>query len=246
MRELYHVDFEKVVMFKWKEMPVPYKYTYLLGTLVLFIPWAILYRHRKDLRNEMLFMGLMIGVGSFATAYVWWTVDWWRPYTITETVVGIEDILIGFASGGIAAVIYEEIFGKHMYRKKKDHHELGAICIALLLAFTIGLLFWRFHLTSFTASTIGMIIVGIILISLRRDLIVASLMNGILMLVVVLPVYYIWMFVSPGYIEQIWLYNFLSGIKITGIPIEELVFWLLFGFIIAPFYEYWQGIRLKR
>lgn len=225
-------------------MLIPYKYTYLVGTFILFIPWVLLYWHRKDLRKEIWFMSIAIAIGSFVTGYIWWTVDWWRPYTITETVVGIEDILLGFATGGIAVVLYEEIFRKHIYQRKHDHHAIGAICLALLLVFIISILFWKFHFTSFVASTIGMIAISFILISLRKDLLFGAFINGILMILVMLPIYYLLETISPGFIEATWLFNFLSGIKITGIPIEEFVFWFLFGFIVAPFYEYWQGLRL--
>mgnify|MGYP007100182178 CR=1 FL=1 len=84
-------------------MSIPTEYGYLLGTLTLIIIWVIFYILRRDLRKEMVFMGLMIGVLSFVSGYHWWTVDWWRPATITGTRVGIEDFLIGFGSGGIMA-----------------------------------------------------------------------------------------------------------------------------------------------
>jgi len=38
----------------------------------------------------------------------------------------------------------------------------------------------------------------------------------------------------------------LSGHRITGIPVEEIIFWFLAGFLFGPFYEYWQGVRLRR
>ncbi len=123
--------------------------------------------------------------------------------------------------------------------------QIGIILISFFLILVIGILFWYFKLTSFAASTIGMIAFGVVLMVLRKDLLLASLFNAILMVLVVLPIYYLAMVLSPGYIETHWLHATLSGIRFTGIPIEELVFYSLFGFIVAPYYEYWQGIRLR-
>lgn len=53
----------------------------------------------------------MITIGPLSE-YLFWTRDWWKPTTITDTVVGVEDFLLSFTNGGIAAVIYEEVFDK--------------------------------------------------------------------------------------------------------------------------------------
>jgi len=67
----------------------PLCYAYLAGSLVLFAIWLVFFLLRKDLRQEMLTMSVLIGVLSVVTGYVWWTVDWWKPHTITRTIVGV-------------------------------------------------------------------------------------------------------------------------------------------------------------
>lgn len=47
-------------------------------------------------------------------------------------------------------------------------------------------------------------------------------------------------------IEKTWMFQNLSGITVTKIPIEDLIFYFLMGFIVAPLYEYWQGYRLRK
>lgn len=228
------------------DLIVPYKFSYLVGTVIFFIPWLILFIHRKDVRQEMLFMGTLFALGSALSAYLWWTIDWWHPPTITETRVGIEDLLLGFSNGGIAAVLYEEIFRKRLYIRSKNSHKFGLEILLLLFFFIISVLFWIFHLTSFVASSIGMVILGIILIYLRRDLFISSFINGLLMTLVSMPVYFILIFVSPGWIERVWDFQKISGIMVAGIPAEDLIFYFLFGFLIAPLYEYWKGEYLRR
>lgn len=76
-----------------------YRYSYLLLGLLFLIIWIVLYVWRKNVRQEMIVLSLIFGiVGLFVEiAYL---VDWWTPYTITYTRIGIEDFLFGSAVGG--------------------------------------------------------------------------------------------------------------------------------------------------
>ena len=50
--------------------------------------------------------------------------------------------------------------------------------------------------------------------------------------------------IHPDWIEI--TYSMLSGERFIGIPIEELIFWFLAGLLFGPFYEYWQGEKLRK
>mgnify|MGYP001602330297 FL=1 len=50
---------------------------------------------------------------------------------------------------------------------------------------------------------------------------------------------------SPGYVEQVWNLKAISGILILGIPLEELLFALSFGFIWSSIYEHITWKKLK-
>lgn len=192
----------------------------------------------------MIFMSLGIGIGSLVTAHLWWTIDWWQPETITGTRIGIEDFLLGFSNGGIAAVLYEAFFRKRFARKRKLQN-FNTFTICLILFFVIAFLFWGLNITSFWASTIAMIIAAAYLLITRRDLFINALMSGFLMALVSLPFYYVLIWLFPGFVYKTWLFQYLSGTTITGIPVEGIVFYFLFGFVIGPLYEYWQNRRLR-
>jgi len=223
---------------------IPYRFTYLIGSVIFMIPWLILYLLRKDIRAEMLMMSILMAFASFITGYLFWTIDWWQPETITGTKVGIEDLILGFANGGVAAAIYEEIFKKHFSRRRHDKNKIKLVILILFSIIFIFYLFYIIRLTSFLASAIVMTLFGILILYLRRDLVLDAIVSGLLMAIVSIPVYLILEIVSPGWIDKTWLYSFLSEIKILGIPIEDLIFYFLAGFIAGPFYETWQGYRL--
>ena len=100
---------------------LPIKYTYLLGASLFLIPWLIIFWQRKDLRNLLLLVGSLFTILGIIAAYLWWTKDWWRPYTITNTIVGIEDVILGFASSGVCACLYLVLFRKKLVENKNTN-----------------------------------------------------------------------------------------------------------------------------
>lgn len=223
---------------------ISHKYAYLVATLLFFIPWTFLIIKRKDLRKEIITMGILFAFMSLATAY-FWTLDWWKPITITGTRIGIEDFILGIGNGGVAAVMYEWVFKKTLYKSRSKPHNVGTVVLILFSFLIIVTLIYYFRLTSFFACITALIIASAILMFLRRDLLVSSFTNGLLTVALVLPVYYILILFSPGIVDRTYFKDTLSGIRLTGIPIEEIIFYFCFGFFAAPLYEYWQSLRLR-
>ncbi len=220
---------------------------YLMSTIALLIVWAIFFFIRKDTRKEMIVMSFLIGAMSVITAHYWWTVDWWRPITLTGTKIGIEDFLAGFGSGGIMAVAYEILFKKRLYKTRRENVRYpDQNTILLLLAFFTAWLFWGVGLTSFWASTIAMIIAASVIFYFRRDLFLNGLLSGVLMALISLFPYFTIMVFSAEWIDKVYYFETLSSIRIFSIPVEEFVFWFLAGLVFGPFYEYWQGKRLRK
>lgn len=195
---------------------------------------------------EMLFSGILIGGLSVATAYYWWTIDWWHPATITATRVGIEDFVMGFFSGGIMAVAYEVVLRKRLYKVKAKHQHVGALSVLLLLGCLTSWLFWGVGITSFFASAIAMCIAAAALFWDRPDLIPDGIVSGVLMATLSISFYAVIIFFSPDWITQTYHWEALSGVLIGGIPVEEFVFWFLAGVLFGPFYEYTKSDGLRR
>ena len=226
-------------------MEIPPQFIYLIALIPYCLIWVLIFLARKDLRWEMLVMSIMIGFFSVATSYYWWTEDWWRPLTITGTKVGVEDFILGLSTGGIMATIYEVLFKRGLYKRKLHHHISGGLTILFLLSQTTMWLFYAVGLTSFWASFISMLLVVVVMISIRKDLMACSLLSGILVMAVSIPSYFFIVMISPQWIENTYIWEGLSDNKVAGIPIEEFVFWFMSGLVFGPFYEYWQGEKLK-
>jgi len=221
-------------------MNIPDKYVYLLATVPLFLIWLFLFIKRKDLRREILLIGLLGGIASVLTSYFWWTKDWWQPLTITGTTVGIEDFITGFTSGGIMAVIYSYVFGKTYKNICPPPKPVSSFFVLLFLLCLTGYLFSVIGITSFWAITISLVLSIAFIVFVREDLFYNALFSGLAMMVISILSYLVIMYVSSTWIDNTYL-DGLSGLRFLNVPVEEFIFWFLAGMWAGPFYEYAGG-----
>ncbi len=224
---------------------INYQYSYLIGCLALLFIWLILFLWRKDTRKEMLIMSALIALLAFPANYVF-SHDWWNPLTITGTLLGIEDFIIGFAGGGIASVVYEDVFKKKIKIRKKSKRVRK---LELLLPFVLSLFlffgsFFILNISSFLSSVIALGIPTLLIWVKRKDLILDSIFTGILLILVSFLFYWVPEIMAPGWVSSAWNWSNLSGVIILKQPLEDMVWWFLAGLFIGPLYEYWQEGRI--
>jgi len=223
-------------------------YAYILFTCLFLVPWGILFWLRKDLRFEMVWAGVIVAVFGLIAEGIWYTKDWVNPITLTNTIIGIEDAIMGFAAGGIAAVIYKDVCRQDDYKcrahRLKTHWKLSVICLLGLIV--ADALFRFFGIFSFYANLIGFGLIAIILISIREDLLKEALIGGLLLVVVSLPIYWISFYIFPGWRESYWKMTEISRIYFFGIPYEDLVWWFFAGINIAIAYDCYSGHCLRK
>ena len=217
-------------------------YKYLIGTGIFFVIWLSLFLYRKKLRKEMLVMGFIYALMGPLTSFLFLR-DYWNPdYLFSIFGFGIEDILFGFFIGGIAAIIYEAFFIKKFRRVKKETNQkiFYLIIIGIILFFVLNLVF---KLNTIYASSIGLVIIAIVILIQRKDLIKNAIASGILVTIIIFIFYLTFILIFPNIIETWWQLEKISGILLLGVPIEELLWGFSFGFLAGPFYEFWQGKR---
>jgi len=229
---------------------IGYQYSYLIGDLVLLIVWFILFFWRKDVRKEMLALSIIFGVLGLFVQFVYIN-DWWHPPTITNTKIGFEDFLLGFVTAGIASVIYEEIFKKRVriikYSKKKE--EINNFNFILFLLVGVILFFGSFYLFKISSVHASIIAIGVPVFVIwlkRNDLIIDSLVSGLLLMIVSILAFVIPEIITPGIVKNYWFLDNLSGIIIFKAPLEDLIWFFLIGCYIGPLYEFWKKGRLVK
>jgi hypothetical protein len=223
-----------------------YQWAYLAGDLLLFLIWLAIYLFRKDLRKEVLTMSLVSApLGPLSEFF--YLRDYWHPELLFGVRIGIEDILFSFCIGGIAGVIYEELFRKRYSKRHLPGHR--NVMMALM---GFGIL-WTMvgaivlHFNSIYVSTSGFLLIAVIILIFRQDLILDAFLSGIAVGFLMFCFYLVFNILFPGIIEQWWLLQNISGILIVGVPLEELMWGFGWGMIAGPAYEFIYGYRfLKR
>jgi hypothetical protein len=219
---------------------LPIRFTYLFGSSLFLIPWLLIFFIRKDLRKLMIINGLLALVLGLIFQYFFWTKDWWHPYTITGTRVGIEDILHGFLGGGVGACLYFYVFNKKLKTLNLLSRRRLTLLIVLVFAgfILVSFLVKFLKLSSFTATAMAGVGASLVLAFSNKELIKNSIINGALMVVLVIPIYLLMIYVTPNFIDKTWVTKNLIGLWFLGVPLEDYVYYFIIGtgsFLIYPF-----------
>jgi hypothetical protein len=222
---------------------LPYKYTYLFGCMIFFFYWFGFYLAFPSKRKELVLISAAFSLIGLSTAYLF-TGDWWRPETVLGGRLSIEDALLGFTNGGIAAFC-AFLFHRESGAGKKIGRAL-MIMPFLTLFFLTSLLFFLMGLSSFIANALGLALATLIMLAIRPDLTSVSLIGGFLMAAFSFPVYSILVQVSPGWVEHSWIMGNLSGFMLGGVPIEDYVWYFLVGSFLSTAYPYLKNIAFEK
>ncbi|HEV3245136.1 MAG TPA: lycopene cyclase domain-containing protein [Candidatus Paceibacterota bacterium] len=217
-------------------------YAYLIGDSILLFVWLVLFALRKDLRVQMIAMSLIVApMGPLSELF--YLRDYWDPRLIGGFRLGFEDLLFAFAIGGIAAVIYEEIFMRREKRAKVSrprHWIMGSACFALAWML-LGV--FAFHINSIYVSISDLLAIGIAMLAVRRDLIGDAVLSGLSVCVLLFVFDFTFLHLFPGVIQAWWQLRNLSGVLIAGVPLEELMWGFGWGFVAGPSYEFLLGLK---
>ncbi len=228
---------------------------FLYVALALFVIWAIILFLSKRTRHEQLVMsviGLVLAPGALMLA----SVDYRSVGVAAGGTVGIEDLLFAFSLFGIASVIYQFVFGKHIKRFRGERlflshpptHWLAHLIIALgiwaCISLTLNIVL---ALSTIQAIIVGGLMVGTYVIADRKDLMFDALLSGLFVSVLVFTceqLFFVRMFpdIASGY----WQTAQLSGLALGGIPVEEILWAGVVGFTIGPLYEYMREMRVTK
>lgn len=212
---------------------------YFVGSLILGIPYFLIFLVRKDLRREMLFGGTLLL--PFALLAPFYIPEYWDPPYLFDYIypfkVGIEDFIFCFFVGGISAVIFEFITKRKEVKIRKIKSGINwwpyLFVVFLLL---VGEHF--FPNRSIITLTLTGIVAASIGILKRGDLLWQSIFAGVLFTAFYFLFFKLFSFLYPSYIDLVYQHNNLFGIYVAGIPVEELLFAFSTGASWSIFYEF--------
>jgi len=216
-----------------------YSFVYLTGALIIFPIWLIIFSIRRDLRKEMIILGIFIGSAAPIFEFLWFTKDYWHPFTyVSKFSFTLQEFLFGFLLGGISSVIYETIFNK---KKIKGKIRFSFFLLSVIILFASFYIFTSiFKLNSIYSNFIGFGIIIIITLFAKPNLIKDLLISGLSIGIISFLGYTILLKIYPNLIEDWWIMENISGSLINKVPLEELVWFCLFGMTTGILYEFWK------
>ncbi len=204
----------------------------------------------EDKKKEMLIVSMWTSL--FGLTEPLFVPAYWLPPSLfnlaTRTGFDIESLIFSFGIGGIAVVLYEVLFKtRHVPVSEREHHStrhrfhlwmiLSAPAILVLLLLTT-------NLNPIYSSIIAMVIGGLATWYCRPDLKTKMIVSAFMFLSLYLVYFLTLIAIAPGYVERVWNLKTITGILILGVPIEELLFALAFGFIWSSMYEHVKWRKL--
>lgn len=219
---------------------IPERYIWFSWATAFLIPWLVLYVAFPADRRAMLWASLF--TMPFGLTEPLFVPTYWNPPSLFDlaarTGFDIESLIFCFGIGGVGAVLYNVITNKaplpvsvRERRQPLHRHHYLALAAPFLAFPVLYLLPWNPIYPSIAAMLIG----GVANIACRPDLKTKTWVGGLLFIV------YYWAFIaglgwlSPGYIGRVWNLGALTGIRLFGVPLEEILFAGAFGM-------YWSGV----
>ncbi len=239
-------------------MFIDYQYSYLVGCLLLFILWLILFIRRKDLRIEMLTMSILATIWLFISGI--WFVNtyletYWNPQyagilglgsffkTIGLKIKGVEDTLFLFSYSGIVAVLYEEILGKKHLKKGRSKNLKFLIIFPLFVFVSLLITKSTGAINIIYGEYLAYLLASIFIWWFRRDLLMHSLVSGMLSAIFFFVSYLLLSPLSVGIIHKFWILNKTSGVFVLGLPFEEILWAFFIGLWVGPSYEFIKDLK---
>lgn len=213
----------------------------------MFLPIALLvFIVRKDLRQEMIFTGSFVAILSWFLQFFYLNDYWNPPYLLAGKFLRIEDLAFGFVVGLFTAVIYEEISKRRLRKLNRPmpnkYNFVLILVTSLLGSLIIFTAIWGVN--SIYSSYIGFLISSLYIWRKRSDLIFDSLISGMILVSVAIFYYIVIIYLFPDIVSNWLIAKNISGIFILGFPIEEILWYLIFGFLVGPLYEFWKSYKL--
>ncbi|MBI2888977.1 MAG: hypothetical protein HYY10_03595 [Candidatus Liptonbacteria bacterium] len=225
-------------------------YAYLTSSVIFGLIWLALFLYRKDLRYEILFVSfLFLPFGFTQPLFV---PEYWNPAVIHKFfgLFDVESLLHTFFIGGVAASLYEEIFGYALVPSRRFHPRRAHayMIYGSLLLSTAVLVFVKLY-TSYSVLWAWFIVVTLLapyFLVTRPDLAKPSALAGVTFMALYVLVLRFVDFAFGGFIVREWNFQGTWGVLVLGIPLEEYIYGFFLGMVFGTVYEEVKNLKLVR
>lgn len=230
------------------------KYAWFIGSLIFLLIWGVVYLllRKKSSRKEMLQVSFWTSLlGLTEPIFV---PEYWNPPSLFDLAqkIGfdIESLIFAFAIGGISAVIYELLAKSFIHVKmnvmQRQHSRHKFHLFALLSAPIIfSILYLVTDLNPIYSTTIALFMGGVFTLYCRFDLKKKMITSGFIFLILYYLFFIGFVKIYPTYVQEVWNMQDISGVLVSGVPLEELLFAFSLGFLWSGIYEHINWLKIS-
>lgn len=221
-----------------------YHFSYLIGALIFDAAWLVCYVVGKDYRRQITW-GTVVTAPLALTSFLF-VPQYWMPPSLfnldTHIRVGIEDFLWAGAVGGIASVVGEIVLKERLAARRKHRRKKHIVPFAVMAVVFAICYAWHPQKNIYNTA-IAFVACALVVAFLRSDLIPTMLVGAAVFTILYFLLFMFFLWLYPGFIERYYNLPNISGIRLLGVPIEELMFASTGGAVWSVAYEYFQGYR---
>ncbi|QSQ23567.1 hypothetical protein JY651_00860 [Pyxidicoccus parkwayensis] len=208
------------------------RYEFLVLSVLFLVPGGCIWLVRPDLRALMK-RAVAMSLPFAATEWLFYP-EYWTPrflFNLADHLgFGIEDVLFVAGLGAFSSTAYAVAFRRtpvpHETRVRPWLRAAGAFVLALSVTFAL----LAAGLTILYAAVMSMVSVSAILLLMRGDLAVPSLLGALVSAGIYLALCLVFGALVPGVFERTWRPGVLLTGKLLGVPLDEVLYGLGAGF----------------
>jgi hypothetical protein len=216
-------------------------YAYIVGAVFFVGIWAVLFAVLRQSRGPMLWASLAFGHAGPISQY-WHLKDYWHPtyalgVKIGNWFFGVEDYLFAFAFSGLCAGLFDHLANRRGMRSPQFNISgfIKAVLLVLGCLVAMGAMAGFFKLNSLHAIVLVFLIGSIALLA-RRPKWIGPAVQTAFILAGTMWVFYAGLFwrLFPATLHDWWNSPGLSGLSLSGVPVEEVAWAWISGLFVGP------------
>jgi hypothetical protein len=217
-------------------------YAYAILCLPFVALWAFLYVRNPALRKHLFWMSALLGLAG-PIAEFWHTRDYWNPgYLVPVNLgpwrFGFEDYILTFTMAGIAMMLFERIIRTRGAGILPEWKWKTLLCLdmwgnagILIMAFFIYVL----HVNSIYALISSLTVASLVLFGKWKEWFLPAALSAAAYTFGYWLIFRFYMMpLFPGALKRAWNLEALWGVRLAGVPAEEVVWAFVLALFVGP------------
>jgi len=229
-------------------MKFPNTYSFLILSLLLWIPVVLILFFRADLRRTIK-LSLPFSL-PFAFTETLFVPNYWNPKFLfdlqSKIGFGLEDILFVTGLGGLVVTAYPLVFRVYLDLVLPNYRILFKRLLFPLLVFPLILgYFVQLRQSILVASLVCMTLFAFQILIARKDLAPSMFWGSILISLYYHAILVLLESLFPTIFITVWNKKALTGFELFGVPFEEVTYSFVAGLVGTGFLPYLCGSAWK-